>query len=108
MKKRLFLILFPFLLLACHQEEPFLFDDEPGIYFSSNNTKLNYDFAFYFTDGFDEWGYPISNYYLGDSLRIDTIKFTVFRSGMLDETNNTFNPWLGKQFCTMEKIDHRP
>lgn len=91
MKKRLFLILLPFILFACQEDKPFLFDEEPGIYFSSKNIELSYDFAFYYTDGLDDWGNPINNYYLGDALQTDTISFEVFRSGMLEEGVNSFN-----------------
>lgn len=89
-KKRLLLILLPFLLFACEEEKTFLFDEEPGIYFSSDNIKLEYDFAFAKGEGLDEWGNP-TQVYLGDSLKTDTISFVVFRSGKLVEDVNYFN-----------------
>lgn len=90
MKKKLFLILFSFLLLACQEEKTFLFDEEPGIYFSSKNINLSYDFTLGKGEGFDDWGYPTIKY-LGDSLRFDTISFEIFRSGELIENVNYFN-----------------
>lgn len=90
MKKRLLLILLPFLLFACEEEKTFLFDEEPGIYFSKENINLEYDFAFGKGEGLDEWGNP-TIVFVGDSLQTDTISFVVYRSGKLVENINFFN-----------------
>lgn len=89
-KKRLFIILIPFLLFACEEEKPLVFDEEPGIYFSSDNIRLSYDFTAGKSIELDEWGWPMTTY-LGDSLRHDTITFDVHRSGKLVEGVNSFN-----------------
>lgn len=88
--KRLFLILIPLLLFACKEEEALMFEEEPGIYFSSDNLSLNYDFTAGTSIVLDEWGWPMTTY-LGDSLRHDTITFDVHRSGKLVEGVNSFN-----------------
>lgn len=89
-KKRLFIILIPFLLFSCQEEEPLIFDEEPGIYFSSDNIRLDYDFTVGKTIVLDEWGWPMETW-LGDSLLNDTIEIDVYRSGELIEGLNSFN-----------------
>ena len=92
-KNILYICLLAWAFCSCEQKDSFPYTEKAGLYFfvpdnQSENPdalKKEIDFAFAYYQGIDEWRYPTTPYYYGDSLKIDTISVIISLLGEISD-----------------------